>query len=1093
MKKLLIFSISILMAYFASAQGVTTSSLNGFVMDNNKESLIGANVAAIHEPSGTFYGNSTNSQGIFRIQNMRVGGPYTVTVSYTGYEDFVTNDVYLTLGQSFNLNVIMNEQGTNLETVTVTASKGIFDGNRTGQSTIIDEAMIDDTPTISRSIGDFARLNPLANIGEDDDGFEISLAGQNNRYNSIYIDGAVSNDVFGLAGSGTNGGQTGVNPISIDAIEQFQISIAPFDVRQSGFAGGAINAVTRSGTNNLEGSAYIFHRNENLAGKTPIDLEDAERERLADFSATTYGLRLGGALVKDKVFFFVNAEIQRDDTPQPFEIDAYNGDADDARLGELSNFINENYNYDIGTYDNNTAFLNSEKFLAKLDFNLHQDHKLSLRHSLVRANNLEARNSGINAINFLTGSESFVSTTNSTALELNSVFGNTMSNNLTVSASFVRDDRDPSGDPFPTVFIEDGDGAINLGAERFSTANLLNQDAITIKNDFNIYKGKHNILIGANLELFNAGNLFIRNNFGRYRWFNDTDTGQSGLDQFLAGAPATQYERSFSQVDNIAGDETAAIANFNQTLLGLYIQDEIQMSSKFKLTAGLRVDVPIWPTDQPINEQFNNNTIPAIESFGYDLKGAETGSFIGSSLLFSPRIGFNYDVKGDKTTQIRGGVGIFTSRIPLVWPGGAYNNYGFNIGEGGSNNQEFIADVQNQPVRADLDNLTPSGQIDLFAEDFKLPQVLKMNLAVDKNLGNGLVATLEGIFSKDINAVRYENLNLKPSPANLTDAGGDDRPLFLGTQAAFGDDVIDPDYTFIMLGSNTNQGYAYNFAASLSKSFSNGFTGVVSYSYGDSYSLFDATSSQNNSQWRGFHNVNGRNTEQDAQRSTFAAGHRIFGQVSYQMEYLNWGRSKISLNFNAQSGNNFSYVVGARNFLFIDDGGFDNNELVYVPTSLSDIPLTTLSYNDRDYSPEEQWEILNEYIDNNSGLSDFRGDYVERNSARSPMEFTMDLRFLQDLFTNIGGKNNTLQLSIDVFNFTNMINPNWGRVRFAGAFGNYRLLELENSTVGGNTTPEYTIATDLIDGEDPWTNNIDDAGFRSSRWQMQVGLRYTFE
>ena len=666
-----------------------------------------------------------------------------------------------------------------------------------------------------------------------------------------------------------------------------------------------------------------------------------------------------------------------------------------------------------------------------------------------------------------------------------------MSNNLTFTTTFVRDDRDPLGNPFPTVFIEDGDGEINLGAERFSTANLLNQDVITLKNDFSIYKGKHNILIGANLEFFNAGNLFIRNNFGRYRWFNDGET--TGLEQFLAGAPASRYERSFSQVDNVAGDETAAIASFKQTLLGFYVQDEIQMSNKFKLTAGLRVDVPIWPTDQPVNEEFNQTTIPAIESFGYDLKGAETGSFIGSALMFSPRVGFNYDIKGDRTAQLRGGIGIFTSRIPLVWPGGAYNNYGFNIGEGGSSDQVLVADVQNQPVKADLDNLTPSGQIDLFAENFKVPQVLKLNLAFDKDLGNGFIGTLEGIYSKDINAVRYENVNLKPSEASLTGAGGDDRPLFLGTTPAFGDDVIDDNYTYIMLGSNTSEGYSYNIAASLSKSFNSGFSGMLSYSYGDSYSLLDATSSQNNSQWRGFHNVNGRNTVQSAQRSTFAAGHRIFGQFAYEIDYASIGKSKLSINLNAQSGQNFSYVVGARNFLFIDDGGFDNGELVYVPNSIDDIPLTTLTVDGVDYSPEQQWEILDAYINQESGLSDFRGDYVERNSGRAPMQFTMDMRFTQDIAQNFGGKKNSLQLSLDVFNFTNMLNPNWGRVRFAGSFGNYRLLELENVTVGGNTTPEYTIATDLIDGEDPWTNNIDDSGFRSSRWQMQIGLRYTFE
>lgn len=447
MKKLILTSILFWCTVALFAQGVTTSSINGRVLDSNGEPMIGANITAVHTSSGSFYGNSTDFDGFFRIANMRVGGPYTVTVSYTGYDDIVKENIYLKLGQAFQMDTDMSSNDVVLDAIAIVASSNnIFDGNRTGQQTVVDEKLINDVPTISRAIGDYARLNPLANITESDDGFSISLAGQNNRYNSIYIDGAVSNDAFGLAGSGTNGGQTGVNPISIDAIEQFQISIAPFDVRQSGFAGGAINAVTRSGTNNLEGSAYIFHRNESLAGKTPSDiLEDDERTKLADFSSTTYGLRLGGHIIKNKLFLFVNAEIQRDNTPQPFDISTYNGDTDNAGLTELSNFISSNYNYDVGEYDNNTAFLESDKILAKLDYNLNQNHKLSLRHSYVKANNLEARNSNPFTINFITGSESFVSTTNSTAFELNSVFGNSMSNNLTVTATFVRDDRDPSG------------------------------------------------------------------------------------------------------------------------------------------------------------------------------------------------------------------------------------------------------------------------------------------------------------------------------------------------------------------------------------------------------------------------------------------------------------------------------------------------------------------------------------------------------------------------------------------------------------------------------------------------------------------------
>jgi hypothetical protein len=1092
-KSIILFAALVCFGTAAMAQGVTTSALGGRILDANGEALIGANVLAVHTPSGTVYGNSTDLEGYYRIPGMRVGGPYTITVSYTGYEDFKREGIFLTLGQTFQFNSTMQETATELEGIVITSSRAdIFDGNRTGQETVIDEKTINEIPTITRAIGDYARFNPLASIGEGGDGFTISLAGQNNRYNAIYIDGAVNNDAFGLAGGGTNGGQTGVQPISIDAIEQFQIAIAPFDVRQSGFAGGSINAVTRSGTNNLEGSAYYFLRNEGLAGDTPgANIET--REPLDEFSASTYGFRLGGPIIKNKLFFFVNAEIQRDETPQPFEFSTYNGDATEGDINNLVNFVQDSYGYDVGLFDNNTAFLNSEKFLVKFDYNLNDNNKLSLRHSYVNAENLEARRSSRGSLNFINGSEFFVSQTNSTALELNTLIGSTMSNNLKIGLTIVRDDRDPDGSPFPTVFLEDGDnGSINFGAERFSTANLLNQDIFTINNDFSIYKGRHNLVFGVNFEYFNAGNLFIRNNYGRYRWFNDDDSGMTGLQQFVAGMPATQYERSFSQVDNVAGDESAAIAEFGQMLLGFYAQDEFQVNNDFKLTYGLRIDIPFWPTDQPVNEEFNNTTIPAIESFGYDLKGAQTGQFVDPQLLFSPRVGFNYNVNGADKTQIRGGAGIFTSRLPLVWPGGAYNNYGFNVGEGGGNNVEFEPDVQKQPVMADLDNPVPSGQVDLFAADFKLPQVLKINVAIDHKLPWGLIGTLEGIYTKNINAVRYENLNLKPSTSNLT-AGGDTRPLFLGTQAQFGDDVIDPTYTYIMLGSNTSEGYSYNIAATLTRPFTNGFTASLSYSYGDSFNAFDGTSSQNNSQWRGYHSVAGRNFVTGSQRSSFAAGHRIFGQFSYEISYADFGRSMLSLNINAETGGFFSHVVGGRNFLFIDDGGFDNNELYYVPENANEAFLVDTEVDGVTYTAAEQWAILDQFIEDDPHLSDRRGDYAERNGGRIPMQFTADLRFLQDFYIKVGGKKHTLQFTADIFNFTNMLNPEWGILRFAGSFGNYSVVNLRGNTLGGNTTPSYTLNPDIIRGEDPWTDRIDDSGFRSSRWQAQIGVRYIFQ
>lgn len=1073
-------------------QGITTSSMSGRIIDEAGEPLLGATIVAVHTPSGSQYGNVSDENGFFRIPNMRVGGPYKVTVSFIGYETWVNPGIFLTLGQTYSVNVSLSEEATQLSEVIVSGDRNdIFDGNRTGQETIINQETIESLPTVSRSLGDYVRFNPLANIQEGGDGFSISIAGQNNRFNTIYIDGAVNNDVFGLSGGGTNGGQTGVQPISIDAIEQFQVAVAPFDVRQSGFAGGSINAVTRSGTNEFEGSAYYFFRNESLAGKTPTDNSEVERVKLDEFTAKTYGMRLGGPIIKDKLFFFVNGEVQRDENPQPFNFANYRGSATRQDIDNLTNFIKTNYDYDPGTFENNTAYLDSEKFLVKLDWNINANHKLSIRHSYVQAENLEARNSSPNFLGFINGSEFFISKTNSSALELSSTFGNNIFNKLTIGATIVDDDRDPLGQPFPTIRISQPSSegtqssSIEIGAERFSTANLLKQDIITVNNEFEIYKGRHTLLFGANFEYYNVGNLFIRENYGSYRFFGGVDQFLNNLD--AQGNPiSSRIERSYSQVDNVSGDESSAIASFEQILLGFYIQDQFQVSDRLKVTAGLRADLPIFLDDVPVNQDFNQNTIPLIEGAGYDLQGARTGSFIETQVLFSPRIGFNYDVAGNQRTQIRGGIGLFTSRIPLVWQGGAFNNYGLNIGGGRNSDEPFNPDVNDQwPGEINPNTVTPSGQVDLFAADFKLPQTLKINLAVDQKLPWGMIGTLEAIYSKNKNYLRYQNLNLRPSTDNLT-GGPDTRPLF----DQF--DEIDSKYTGIYLASNTDEGYSYNFVASLTKPFENGFSATVSYSYGDSYSLFDGTSSQNNSQWRGYFNPQGRNDEGDPERSDFSAGHRLLAQLSYAREYAGFMSSEIGLVFNGQSGRPFTYVVGAFNDDFVNDGGFDFNEVAYIPASASELNLMDIMDDGEVvYTAAEQYAALDNFISDNKGLDDFRGEYVERNTARTPFESIVDLRFLQNFFIDMGnGKRNTLQVSFDIFNFTNLLNEDWGR-RYFQRFGTYSLYNLQGYEADG-TTPIYTVNTDLLEGSDPWEGNVIDSGFRSSRWQMQIGLRYIF-
>ncbi len=1059
---------------FAYGQGTTTASITGVVKDTNGEVLTGATVIAVHTPTGSQYGNISNVDGRFRIANMQVGGPYTVTVSFVGYQNNQKNNVFLTLGQTLNLSFELKEESTELEEVVVTASNSdIFDGNKTGASTVVGEDQINAIPTISRQIGDFVKLNPQATVTE---GSEISINGQNNRYNAIYIDGAVNNDVFGLASSGTNGGQTGGAPISIDAIEEFQISVAPFDVRQSGFAGGAINAVTRSGTNQFEGSVYHFWRNQNLAGKTPNT--DDDREKLADFTAQTTGLRVGGPIIKNKLFFFVSGEIQRDETPQPFDFNDYRGDASREQINQLVSKLNAApFNYNPGGFENNTSSLDADRFLIKLDWNVNQNHKVSLRTSYTNLEQFDAFRSSPTSISFLNGAIFFPSETISSALEVKSAFGNNISNNLIIGYTTVRDDRDPAGQNFPTVRIDDGAGTIFFGSEAFSTANRLDTDVLTITNNLELYKGRHTITFGTHNEFYSVLNLFVRQNYGQYFYAD-------GIESFLNDEPATFYDRSYSLIDNVTGDESNAAAIFDAMQLGFYVQDEFQATDNLKLTGGIRIDIPIYNDNTPENTQFNSETIPLIEAVGYDLEGARSGSKVSTQALIAPRLGFNWDVKGDQNTQVRGGLGVFTSRSPFVWVGGTYNNTGVNVGgddERTLDNFPFgLVDFprwDQQPQSVQAGQGQPSGQVDLFAEDFKLPQVFKANLAVDQKLPWGLVGTLEAMYTKTLNGILYQNLNIRPSEANLTGTP-DNRPIFNRR------DPVDRTYTGIYLGTNTSKGYTYNLTAQLTKPFDNGFMGSIAYSYGDAFSVYDGTSSQNSSQWRGLHSIQGRNGFNETARSDFSQGHRVIASVSYRKEYLGFGASQISLFYEGQSGRPFSYIY--------NDGGALTNEdsrernMIFVPATQNDIILVE----ENGISPQEQWNNLNAFIEANDYLSGRRGQYAERNGDRVPFSNVIDLRFLQEVYLEMGnGQKNILQFSVDIFNFTNMLNKDWGK-RWFTDFDGYEILDFEGFQADG-TTPTFSFTRNIDDANNP-LNNIDDSGLVSSRWQMQLGIRYIF-
>ncbi len=1086
MRKLCLAIVAVLSATMAFSQGVTTASIGGKVTDNNGEPLIGATILAVHVPSNTTYGAVSDFDGFYRLRGMRTGGPYKITFSYTGFAEDAREGIYLSLGQTTRMSSTLSESVTALDEVVVAAQgTGVFGSNKTGANTNVSQRDIETLPAASRSIADFVRLTPQAQLTEGNDGFSISLGGQNNRYNAIYIDGAVNNDVFGLAGSGTNGGQTGVNPFSVDAIETFQVNLAPFDVRQSGFAGGSINAVTRSGSNRFEGSAYYFIRNQGLVGKTPPDLvgPGENREKLDDFTAKTYGFRLGGPIVKDKVFFFVNYERQNDEIPQPFNFSNYTGRSSEGDLANLSSFLQSTYGYNPGTFDQSVRTLEADKITAKIDWNINEDHKLSFRHGYVKAENLEARNSTATDIGFINGSEFFESVSNSSALELNSNFGNKYSNNFILTYTRVRDDRDPSGDPFPTVGIQDDAGDIEFGSEPFSTANLLNQDIFVITNNFQIYSGAHAITVGTNLEWSKTKNLFFAFNYGDYTFEDQFDgTGaltSTGLNQFLTMQDADVYQHGYSLVGSTAvGDESDGAAEFGLFQAGLYVQDEWQITDNLKGTFGLRIDVPFWE-DGSVNDDFNTRTIPLLEAEGKNLQGARVGQAIDAQIHWAPRLGFNWDVDGKGETQVRGGIGIFTSRVPLVWPGATYNNNGITGGFMFEFGQPFESDVNNQFKDPLPGTGGVGGNIDVFAKDFKLPQVTKFNIGIDQKLPWwNLIATADFLYTDVIQDVYYENLNLRGPVGTLN--GADNRPYYDRR------DEIDDTYGRIILGSNTKDGDATNFTLALRKPYENGFSGQVAYTYGKSNKIFDGTSSQNSSQWRNQESVNGKNSNLPVTQSDFSLGNRINANVSYAIEYGGefGGKTTLGLFYEALEGQTYSFIYQEGRDLLNDDSR--DNALIYVPRNAGEINLVDLTDSGGNVlaTPAQQWAALDAFIESSDYLKDRRGQYAERNGARAPWSSILDLKVLQDVYFKSGDSRHTLQLSLDIFNFSNLLNKNWGKRYFVSG----RAAE-PIRTVADAPDPAFTFDPTLT-LED--FEQINDLGFTSSRWQIQLGVRYIF-
>lgn len=1087
-KKLLHFTLAMLLLPVLTFAQNTTGNISGSVKADNGEVLVGATITVLHVPTGTVYNAQSRKSGLFDVSNVQPGGPYAVTVSYVNYQSEKKENIYVALGDVVRVDVILSSKIDKLKDVTVTTTKRGSDLSvRGGTQTIIGRDKLDNLPTVGRNVQDFLRFSPTAKfVGGNGDLAGVSIAGQNNRFNSLYIDGAVNNDQFGLSASGTNGGQTGVGPISIDAVDQFQVMVSPFDASIGNFTGGGINATTKGGTNNVSGTVYSFMQNQNLSGKTPTGAKD-KAVKLNPFKAQTIGGSVGGAIVKNKLFYFVNFESIENERPQPFDISGYKGASGKADIDKLVAFVKTKYGYNTGGYQDNAASTSAKRIATKIDWNVNKMNKFSLSYRYNETNSYATSASSSSRVNFYNNGVLYPNKTNSLSAELKSAFKSGASNKFLFTYTDVMDDRSQIGDPFPRVTINDGAGQMIFGSEEFSTSNLLKQRNVNFLDYFKFNVNKHAFTVGVDYELSKSYNVFIRQNFGSYQY--------ATLADFLAEAAPTRYDRSFSLLDQTTGDNTRAAAKFYTGRGSAFINDEFRYSDNLTFNYGIRADYTKF-LSTPLADNYFNFNMPK----NWDLQGAKSGVMPDPKISFSPRVGFTYKMPEENIT-VRGGFGMFTGRVPLVWPGGVYNNNGQSVGgisittaaDIAKYGIKFRPNPYGQYTAADLGLSTAAakGQLDLIANDFKLPKLFRASLAIDKKLKDNWSVTVEGSISKNINEVYYTRVDIKPPVGQL--AGPDNRYIYDLKRVVF------PAYQGLPAGSNPytgifvihNQpyygrsGFAYNFTASIDKSWTDGFSFNAFYTYGASFVTNEPTSSQNNSQWRYMETVSGRNAVQRS-RSDFDLGHRVSAFIAKKFTYAKGAlASTFSLVYNGQSGNPFSYVYATGPVR--DQGTGETNDLIFIPTADQVKAMTFVTNSSYPLTAAQQAQALEDYIAQDNYLSKNRGKYAERNGGRLPFTNIIDVKFVQDFNVKLNNKKYQFQLTYDIFNFTNMLNRNWGRTYFMSN-DQFAIIKYQGAT--GSTTPSYSFSP--IANNTPWGISSSTTPSYSARWVSQLGLRFKF-
>lgn len=1041
MKSLLKIGLVVLalLTYSIAYSQVTTSSMKGVVTDANAAPVAGANVLAVHTPSGTTYGAITDFDGRYNIVNMRIGGPYSVSISYIGYQKQSIDGVQLTLGQAQAINVVMSEAAQELDAVVITGTNNkIFGDDRTGSETTVGRRELTTLPTISRSASDFTRLEPSASNG--------SFGGRNDQFNNFSLDGAIFNNPFGLDAA-TPGGQTDSQPISLDAIDQISVSLAPYDVTQSGFTGASVNAVTKSGTNEVHGTVYGFFRNDDMTG-SKIKGDDIV---VPDLSQAQFGFSIGAPIVENKLFMFANFERDdREDLGQNWLPNRGTGGINESRVLESDLLMVQqalrNVGYEPGGYEGFLHRTESIKGIFKLDWNMDDKNRFTAIYNFLDASKdkpahptaLGFRGPSAATLQFENAGYQINNKLNSVQIEWNSQISNKLSNKMQAGYTHFDDFRNPMSSPAPSITItKGGSNYIIAGHEPFSIHNRLDQKVYQWSNNLTYFLGNHTLVGGISMEMFEFDNSFNLGVYGAQGVFFPT----SSIEDFPAlvqdGTLQTLFDDAIAAdaALSAAGEGVAggwALAETNVGQLAFYVQDEWSISDKFKLTYGLRLDKPLF-FDSSDNAQDVIDVSCCVDpSIPYYNPNTGETVFIDNTnmptdkILFSPRVGFNWDVKGDNNFQIRGGSGLFTGRFPFVWVGNQIANPNFFF----------------------LQYVDP---------DFQFPQVWRTNIGGDYEFEGGLVLTADVAYTKDINGAHVQNWGLRPPSGTLQ--GVDNRPIYLA------EDIGNSAFVF----TNSDKGRIWNASVKLQKNFSHGLYASLAYNYLNSKDV-NSIEAEITGDAFAFNAALGNVNDDVLSYSRYGDTHRIIGVASKKWNYGNgrWGTT-VSTFFEYGRGGRYNYTYGGD----INGDGSNLNDLMYVPTEAE--------IGQMQFSGEGQAAAFNAYIEQDDYLSDRRGEYTERYGALAPWRSRWDFKILQDYNFNVGNnKTNTIQFSIDILNFGNLLSSDWG------------LIQQPNNVqpIGVSVDPESRIPTYTFDPDLSETFGYDSSLL--SRWQMQFGLRYIF-